>query len=109
MAVPAQDVILRFHDSGESAHQHTAFASKVAEHFPLKCRREEISRTDTNADGKATLFGAARGVLLDGKAGVDARAGQKIAADRRARTLRRDQDHIHALGWDNAGLFAISD
>ena len=78
--VSAEHVVLRFHDAGQRAHQHAAFAGQVAEHFVLERGREQIAGADADADRQAAFFGAAGGVLLDGEAGIDARAGEEIAA-----------------------------
>jgi hypothetical protein len=48
-------------------------------------------------------------VLLDSKAGVDARAVQEIAAHRGAGALRRDKDHVHILRRDDLGLLLVGD
>ncbi len=70
----AEHVVLGLHDARQRAHQHAAFAGQVAEHFVLEGGREQVARADGDAEGQAALLGPAGGVLLDGEAGIDARA-----------------------------------
>ena len=46
---------------------------------------------------------------MDGEAGVDALAFEEQPADRRARALRGDEDHVDVLGRDDAGLVVVDD
>ena len=46
---------------------------------------------------RRALAGAAGGVLGDGEAGVDADAGEEVAAHGGAGALGGDQDHVHVL------------
>ena len=80
VAVLAQHVVLGFHDAGQGAHQDAALAGQVAVDFVLEGGGEQVARADADAEGEAALFGAAGGVLEDGVAGVDAGAGQEVAA-----------------------------
>ena len=59
--------------------------------------------------GQAAVAGPAGGVLVDGEAGVDALAFEEQPADRGARALRRDQDHVDVLRRHDAGLVAVDD
>ena len=46
---------------------------------------------------------------MDGEAGVDALAFQEQPAHRRARSLRRHEDHVDVLGRHDAGLVLVDD
>ena len=70
----------------------------------LEGGREQVAGADADAERQAALLGAAGGVLVDGEAGVDAGAGEEVAAHVQARALGRDHDHVHVLRRDDAGL-----
>src|SRR5262249_53499572 len=72
-------------------------------------RLEQVARADGDAQGEDALAGAARRVLVDGEAGVDATALQEQAADGRARALGGDEDNVDVGRRDDAGLLAVDD
>ena len=109
MTVFAERVILRFHDPRQTAHQHAAFAGQVAEDFLLERGREQVTRADGDADGQAALLGAARVILADCETGIDACAGEEVAAHIQAGAFRRDHDHIDILGRNDARLILVHD
>ncbi len=73
----------------------------------LEGGREEVARADGDADGQRALEGALGGVALDGEAGIDADAGEEVAAHGGAGPLGGDHDDIHALGSVDAGQLAV--
>ena len=109
VAVGAEDVVLRFEDAGQAAHEDTAFADEVTVGFVWERGREEVAGTDGNADGETAFLSAAGGVLEHGEAGVDAGAAEEIAADIEAGTFRRDHDDVHILRRNDAGLLVVGD
>jgi len=110
-AVPmaAQHVVLGFHNAGQRAHEHTAFARQIAVHFVLERRREQIARTDADTQRQTSSFRPARSVLEHGIARVYAGADQEIPADRCAGPFRRNHNHVHIVGRDNFRLVFIHD
>src|SRR6516164_4931945 len=104
MTVSAEDVVLRFHNPCQRAHEDAAFAGQVTEHFAPERRGEKISGADANADRQAAFFGATGAILLDGKARIDTGTGQKIAPDGSARTFGSGHNYIDVFGRDDSGL-----
>ena len=74
MPVFAQKVVLGFHDTRQTAHQHTAFTGQIAIDLIGKRGREKISGPDGDAEGQSSFFGPAGIVLLNRKAGINATA-----------------------------------
>jgi len=71
VAIGAQNVVLRVHDTGQGAHSAPPRSpSEVAEDFLLEGRREQVARAHRDAEGHAAVLGAAGEVLLDGEAGI---------------------------------------
>ena len=81
MPVGAQDIVLRFHDAGQRAHQNAAFAGEIAEDLALESRGKQVAGADADADGNAPFAGPSGRILLHCKARIDAGARQKITAD----------------------------
>ncbi len=70
---------------------------------------KEIAGTDGDAQSQNPFTGFSRIVLMNGKAGVDAAASQKIGTHRSAGAFRGRQNHIHKIRWDDAGLITVND
>ena len=94
VAVLPQDVVLRLHDAGQAPHQDAPLAGQVAEHLLLEGRREEVARADGDAEGEGLLRRLSRIVLEDREARVDAASVEEVGAERAARSLRGDEDHV---------------
>ena len=107
MAVLAQQVVLGFHDAGQAAHQHAAFAGEIAVDFLLEGGGEEIAGADGDAEGKGAFLGPSGGILEDGKAGVDAAAVQEVQAHVAARALGRHQDDVDVFRRNDLGLLFV--
>src|SRR3569623_70358 len=109
VAVGAEDFVLRQPQAVDRAHEDAALAGQVAVDFLLEGRLEQVARADGDAQRLGALGGLAGGVLEDGVAGVDALALEEEAADRRARPLGGDEDHVDVLGRHLAGLGVVDD
>ncbi len=73
-----QDLVLGIHDTGQCAHQHSAFACQIAVNFLFKGGGEKVTRADGNANGQCA-FNSTPGIVLEnGIAGVDAGACKEI-------------------------------
>ena len=107
MTVLAEQVVLRFHDARERAHQHTALAGEIAKDFVLECRGKEIARANRDSQRNRPLVRASGRVLLNRETGIDAAARKEIGAHTRARTFGRDENHIHEIRRDDAGLLFV--
>src|SRR5262249_46282096 len=109
MAVLAQHLILGQPQAVDRAHEYAALAGQVAEDLILEGRLEQVARANGNAGRQAAVAGPAGGILVDGKASVDAPAFEEQPADRRAGALRRDEDHVDVLRRHHTGLVGIDD
>jgi len=81
MAVFAEFIILGFHNTCKTSHEHATFADKITVGFVWKCGGEKISRSDCDTDGKTAFFRPTCCVLPYCITGIDAGAGEKIATD----------------------------
>ena len=109
VAVGAEDLVLGLHDAGQGAHEDAAFPGQVAEDLVLEGGGEQVSGADADADGQAAFFGPSGGVLANGKAGVDAGAGQEIAAHGGAGAFGGHHDDVHVFGRHDMGVFLVGD
>ena len=105
----AQCVVLGLPHAVDGSHQNATFASEVAVNFFLESRFKQISRTHCEAEGASAFGRIASGILIYGKARVDALTFEEQAANRGARTLGGHEDDIDILAGNNKCLVGIDD
>ena len=108
MIVLPEQVILGFHNAGETAHQDAAFSCKIAVNLIFKGGGEEVSRAYGNAQGKRSLFGLSGMVLKYGVTGVDAASCQKIRANGASCSFGGNHNHIYVVWWNHTGLIFVN-
>ena len=109
VTVLAKNVVLRFHNTREATHQDATLPDEVGGHFFFEGGREEIARADTDTESHTAFFGVAGRVLMNRKAGVDARAAEEVAANVEAGTFRSNEDYIHVFRRNDFGEIVIND
>ena len=109
VAVLAEHLILRCKESLDGSHQRAALAGQIGDSLTLDGRLKQISRANADADGQRLIERPPADILVDGIRGVDTPSLNEEGTQRRARSLRCNQDDVDILRRHNTRAVAPRD